>query len=111
MSLTPGGARPPRDLEIGRNRVAEHAATETFQPIRDRMVGITEQMVSRRVMGHGDLIRLADHNGICVRLPAGFQLLSETVRKRTFHPQAGRAASSGSVEENGFIQRIGKLSS
>jgi len=109
--LTPGGARPLRDLEIGRNRVAKHAATETFQPFRDRMVGIAEQMVTRRVAGNGDLIHLADHNSIGVGLPAGFQFLPETVRKRTFHPKAGRAASSGSVQEYGFIQRVGELPS
>ena len=51
-------------------------------------------MVSRRVAANGDLVHLADRNGIGVGLPAGFQFLPETVRKRTFHPQARRAASS-----------------
>jgi hypothetical protein len=107
--LTPGGARPLRDFEIGRYRVAKHAATEAFQPFRDRMIGIAEQMVSCRVAGNRDLVRLTDHNDVSVRFPAGFQFPSETVRKRSFHPKAGRAASSGSVEENRFIQRVGKL--
>ena len=43
---------------------------------------------------------------MCVRFPAGFQFLPETVRKRSFHPKAGRAISAGSVKENGFIQRV-----
>jgi hypothetical protein len=109
--LTPGGARPFSDLELGRQRVPKHAATEAFQPFRDRMIGIAEQMVSFRVAGNGDLVRLTDHNDMSVRFPAGFQFPSETVRKRSFHPKADRAASSSSVEENRFIQRVGKLPS
>jgi hypothetical protein len=68
-------------------------------------------MISGRVAGNGDLVHLTDHNDISVRLPAGFQFPSEAVRKRTFHPQAGRAASSSSVDENGFIQRVAELPS